>query len=456
MRTRTLIGSFSAVLLAAAAFVAWDHAGVARAEDNPNAQSNLGAPSSVNAPAAKAAPVAAATAAASADSDAIKRGLYLARAGDCIACHTAEGGKPFAGGLPLQTPFGKIVASNITPDRQTGIGTWTDAEFIRAVKEGRGKHGEFLYPAMPYTAYAKVSDQDLRDIKAYLDTVPAVNNKVDANQLPFPFNIRMLMFGWNLLFFHNAPFRNDDRQSVEWNRGAYLVEGLGHCASCHTAKNFLGGDEAALQGGSLQGWYAPEITGNPYTGLGNWSVQDIVEYLHTGGNSRSVASGPMAEAVTNSLQHLSPADLQAVAVYLKSFPGSDRTAPAALAASDSTMTLGHSLFMANCAACHRSSGQGVTGMVSSLAQSAGVQAPDPTNMLRTILIGSRGAVTQSNPTGAAMPNFSWKLTDGDIAAISTYVRNSWGNAAAPVSADDVKKARSSLGAQSALGVAQAK
>lgn len=445
MRVKTLIGSFSALALAAA-FLAWNHAGEVHAQDTPSAQSAL------NAPAAKAAPPTSAN--ADGDADSAERGLYLARAGDCIACHTAEGGKPFAGGLPLQTPFGKIVASNITPDKDTGIGTWSDAEFIRAVKEGRGKHGEHLYPAMPYTAYAKVSDQDVRDIKAYLDTVPPVHNKVEANQLPFPFNIRMLMFGWNLLFFDKTPFKNNDKQSVEWNRGAYLVQGLGHCASCHTAKNFLGGDEAALQGGSLQGWYAPEITSNPYTGLGNWSTEDIVEYLHTGGNARSVASGPMAEAVSNSLQHLSTADLHAVGVYLKSFPGSDRKAPAALDASDATMTLGHSLFMANCAACHRSSGQGVTGMVSSLADSAGVRAPDPANMLRTILIGSRGAVTQSNPSGAAMPNFSWKLTDADIAAVSTYVRNSWGNAAAPTSADDVKKVRGSLGAQSAIGVAQ--
>jgi mono/diheme cytochrome c family protein len=438
VRIKTLMGSFSAVVLAAAAFVAWDHA------DDAHAQS---APSSTATPLASS---------AGSDADAIKRGMYLARAGDCIACHTAEGGKPFAGGLPLQTPFGKIVASNITPDKDTGIGTWSDAEFIRAVKQGRGKHGEFLYPAMPYTAYAKVSDQDVRDIKAYLDTVPAVNNKVDANQLPFPFNIRMLMFGWNLLFFDNTPFKHDDTQSVEWNRGAYLVEGLGHCASCHTAKNFLGGDKALLQGGSLEGWHAPEITGNPYTGLGHWSTDEIVEYLQTGGNNRSVASGPMAEAVTNSLQYLSTADLHAIGVYLKSLPGSGQKAPAPLASTDSTMTLGHSLFMANCAACHRSSGEGVTGMVSSLADSAGVRAPDASNMLRTILIGSRGAVTQSNPTGAAMPNFSWKLTDGDIAALSTYVRNSWGNAAAPVSVDDVKKARSSLGAQSPMGVAQSK
>ncbi|MCC8392890.1 cytochrome c [Paraburkholderia sp. MMS20-SJTR3] len=386
--------------------------------------------------------------------DAVARGMYLARLGDCIACHTAEGGKPFAGGLPLQTPFGKLISSNITPDKETGIGEWTDEEFIRAVRQGRGRHGEFLYPAMPYTAYVRIKDQDIRDIKAYLDTVPAVHNPVVSNQLPFPFNIRWLIFGWNLLFFDNTPFRHDDTQSVEWNRGAYLVQGLGHCGACHTAKNFLGGDRAPLQGGLLQGWFAPEITSNTYTGLGNWTPEEIVQYLQTGGNARSVASGPMAEAVTNSLQYATTQDLHGMAVYLKSFPGSDNRPPAPLDASNPVMAAGHELFIANCIACHRSSGTGVSGMVSSLSSNSGIQAPVTTNLLRTILVGSRGAVTHSNPTGAAMPNFSWKLSDAEVAAVGTYVRNSMGNAAAAVSADDVKRARESLGAQAPLGTRQ--
>lgn len=390
-----------------------------------------------------------------ADAAAVARGEYLARAGDCIACHTAPGGKPFAGGLGLDTPFGKIVASNITPDKQTGIGDWSEAEFFRAVREGKGRHGEYLYPAMPYTAYVKISDQDLHDIKAYLDTVPAVNNKVDSNQLPFPFNIRQLMFGWNLLFFDNKPFKADSQRSVEWNRGAYLVEGLGHCASCHTPKNFLGGDGAAFQGGELQGWYAPEITGNPQVGLGNWTVADVAAYLKTGGNDRSVASGPMAEAVTNSTQYLSDADLRAMATYLKSLPGSDKAPPAPLDASDATMQLGHRIFLNNCAACHRSNGTGVTGMVSALSASAGMQQPNPANLLRTILIGSRGAATEANPTEAAMPNFSQKLSDAEVAAVATYVRNSWGNAAAAVTADQVGKVRQSLGARPTLTMSAA-
>ncbi|WP_221624936.1 cytochrome c [Burkholderia cepacia] len=390
-----------------------------------------------------------------ADAAAIARGEYLARAGDCIACHTAEGGPPFAGGLPMQTPFGTIVSSNITPDNGTGIGQWTAAEFLRAVKHGVGRHGEHLYPAMPYNAYTKVSDQDVLDIKAYLDTVTPVQHAVESNQLPFPFNIRLLMIGWNLLFFDDTPFVPDPKQSVEWNRGAYLVQGLGHCTSCHTAKNFLGGDKAWLEGGNLQNWHAPEITDNPYTGLGDWSVGDIVDYLQTGGNARSVASGPMAEAVTNSLQYLTRADLRAMAAYLKSVPGSDRVRPAPLAATDVAMVRGRSLFETNCAACHSSSGAGVPGMVSSLRASAGVQAPDPVNMLHTMLVGSRGAVTMHNPTGAAMPNFSWKLTDSEMADVATYVRNSFGNAAAPVRPDDVNKIRETLKAQMPIHMAQA-
>ena len=386
----------------------------------------------------------------------VARGLYLTRLGDCIACHTAAGGKPFAGGYALQTPFGKLVASNITPDKETGIGGWTQEEFNRAVRKGVGKHGEYLYSAMPYPAYSKVTDQDMVDMKAYLDTVAPVNNHVVSNQLPFPFNIRFMMFGWNLLFFHDAPFKNDDKQSVEWNRGAYLVDGLGHCAACHSAKNFLGGDKAALQGGELQGWWAPEITSNAYTGLGSWSVADLTAYLKTGGNVHSVASGPMAEAVTNSTQYFNDADLNAVAVYLKSFPGSDNKAGTPVASSDAAMVHGQTLFLANCAACHSSAGTGVEGMVSSLANSAGVRAPSPANLLQAVLIGSRGAVTQSNPTGAAMPNFSWKLSDGEIADIATYVRNSWGNASSTVSGGDVAKVRKNLEAQAALEMPAAK
>jgi mono/diheme cytochrome c family protein len=385
-----------------------------------------------------------------ANADPVQRGLYLARAGDCIACHTAKGGKPFAGGLELNTPFGVIVASNITPDKQYGIGNWTDEQFLRAVKEGVAPHGKLLYPAMPYNLYSRVTDKDLLDVLAYLKTVPAVNEPVEANRLPFPFNIRQMMFGWNLMFFNPTPFKPDPKQSVEWNRGAYLVDGLGHCTACHSGKNFLGGDTDYLQGYDLEGWHAPEITGNTYLGLGKWSVEDVMAYLHSGGNRFSVAAGSMGEAVTNSTQYMSDDDTKAIATYLKSLPGSGKTAPAAIDAQQSPMALGKDLYLSNCAACHKANGEGVDSMVPSLASNPGVQAPGANNVIRTILVGGRGAATVANPTSAEMPAFAWKLSDDEVAAVATYVRNDWGNAAAAVKADDVAKLRTDLKAGAQL------
>ncbi|MFT4063586.1 c-type cytochrome [Paraburkholderia sp.] len=380
----------------------------------------------------------------SAQTDAVKRGLYLARAGDCIACHTAQGGKPFAGGLGLNTPFGVIVSSNITPDPQYGIGNWTDAQFLEAVKQGVAPHHKLLYPAMPYNLYARVSDRDLLDIFAYLKTVSPVAEAPPANRLPFPFNIRAMMVGWNLLFFDPTPFRPNPSQSVEWNRGAYLVDGLGHCTACHSGKNFLGGDTDYLQGYDLENWHAPEITGNHYLGLGNWSEADIVAYLQTGGNRFSVAAGSMGEAVSNSTQYLTAGDLKAIALYLKSVPGSNRVAPQPVASTDQMMALGRDLYQSNCNACHRTNGEGVDAMVPSLANNPGLRAPGANNVIRTILVGGRGAATASNPTSAQMPAFAWKLSDADTAAIATYIRNSWGNAADAVDAKRVGALRSSL------------
>jgi mono/diheme cytochrome c family protein len=389
---------------------------------------------------------------ASAATDPVKRGMYLARAGDCIACHTAQGGKPFAGGLGLNTPFGVIVSSNITPDPQYGIGNWTDAQFLDAVKNGVAPHGKLLYPAMPYNLYARVTDRDLLDILAYLKTVPAVAEAPPDNQLPFPFNIRLMMFGWNLLFFNPTPFHPNPAQSVEWNRGAYLVDGLGHCTACHSGKNALGGDTDYLQGYDLEGWHAPEITGNRYVGIGTWSDDDFVAYLKTGGNRVSVAAGSMGEAVSNSTQYLSAADLKSIALYLKSLPGSGASAPQPLAATDPAMKLGSELYRTNCIACHKSNGDGVDAMVPSLANNPGVRAAGANNVLRTILVGGRGAATASNPTSAQMPAFAWKLSDADIAAIATFIRNSWGNSAAAVEATQVGSLRSSLKAQSFAGM----
>lgn len=375
---------------------------------------------------------------------AIERGRYVAIAGDCAACHTApNGGKPFAGGYALETPFGKLLASNITSDKRTGIGAWSEAEFTRAVREGKGKHGENLYPAMPYNAYVKVSDADMHDLWAYMQTVPAVDNKVVSNQLPFPFNIRLMMMGWNLLFFDKTPFTPVATAGEQINRGAYLVQGLGHCAACHTAKNFLGGDKhgAFLQGGDLAGWHAPEITGNRYVGIGGWTTDQIVQYLKTGSNNVAVASGPMAEAVTNSTQHMTDQDLLAIAVYLKSLPGSDQTRPQPLTAMQQTMKQGANVYSANCAACHNSDGKGINQLAASLAGNPGVQAGNAQSLMTTVLEGGRGAVTLDNPTSGAMPSFAWKLSDQQIASTLTYIRNTWGNSAPAVTASQVADVR---------------
>jgi mono/diheme cytochrome c family protein len=382
---------------------------------------------------------------------AIERGRYIAVASDCIACHTApKSRQPFGGGYALETPFGNIIASNITPDKEAGIGAWSEAEFTRAVRLGKGKHGQNLYPAMPYTAYVKLTDADMHDLWAYMQTVTPVAKKAPETALPFPFNIRLLMSGWNMLFFDNAPFKPDTSKSAMWNRGSYLVNGAGHCAACHTGKNFLGGDkgDAFLQGGVLAGWYAPEITGNSYVGIGGWSQQELVQYLKIGSNSHASAAGPMAEAVTNSTQHMTDPDLQAIAVYLQSVKGSTLAKPAALVATEPAMVRGKHVYEANCAACHDFSGKGVSTMVSSLAGGPAVQAPHTESLVRTVLVGDRGAVTRGNPTGAAMPAFAWKLDDADVAAALTYARNSWGNAAPAVTADTVKHTRAELKAPS--------
>ncbi|WP_178103008.1 c-type cytochrome [Pseudomonas sp. MF4836] len=259
-------------------------------------------------------------------------------------------------------------ASNITSDKNAGIGAWSEQEFNRAVREGKGRHGENLYPAMPYNVFVKVSDQDMHDLWAYMQTVPAADNEVGSNQLPFPFNIRLMM-GWNLRYFDNTPFKPVAGASEQINRGDYLVQGLGHCAACHTSKNFLGGDkgDAFLQGGELAGWHVPEITGNPYVGVGGWSDALLVQYLKTGSNYVAVASCPMAEAVTNSTQHMRDEDLYAIAAYLKELPGSATRSPAMPKANTSLMQQGANVYSTSCSACHNSDGKGINQLASSLA-----------------------------------------------------------------------------------------
>jgi mono/diheme cytochrome c family protein len=372
----------------------------------------------------------------------IERGRYLTLVGDCAACHTVPGsGRDLAGGRPLETPFGTLVAPNITPDPETGIGAWTDDEFVNALTTGTGRNGTRLYPAMPYTYMTRTTREDALAIRAYLRTVTPVRNEVSVNQLPFPFNIRSSLAVWDAMFFTPGPFQPVADKSAEWNRGAYLSEGLAHCGMCHTPKNFLGGDKASekLQGYALQGWFAPDITNDQRRGLGGWSVDDIVEYLKTGHNRASAATGLMSETVSNSTSHMTDADLKAIAVYFKDQPGRAQATPPTVDAA--VMKKGERIYADECSGCHTPNGKGTHGLFPSMNGSPAVQQADPTSLMRVVLRGARSVATDAAPTGPAMPAFAWLLTDEEVAAVLTYVRNAWGNAAPPVAARDVTKAR---------------
>jgi mono/diheme cytochrome c family protein len=385
----------------------------------------------------------------------IERGRYLAVLGDCVACHTSPGGKPFAGGVALETPFGALVGPNITPDLATGIGAWFEADFWRTMHEGIGKNWVRLYPAMPYPAYTKVTREDASAIWAYLRTLEPVRNEIQANQLMFPFNVRRPATSvWNLINFQPGVFQPDPAKSEVWNRGAYLVEGLGHCGTCHTQKNITGGDRGgeALQGALLQDWYAPDVTSDLRTGIGSWSTEEIVRYLKTGANSFDIASGPMAEAVEHSTSHMTDADLVAIATYLKDSAGKkDQAQVTALAANDPRMVAGKAIYNDRCGACHISSGAGIPTLFPRLAKAPLVQSDDPTSLIRVVLVGSRAGATAAAPTSPAMPSFAWNLDDQQVADVLTYIRNAWGNAAQPVQSGDVGKLRDRLQRQAAGG-----
>lgn len=378
----------------------------------------------------------------------VEKGRYLSVLGDCAGCHSPKGGLPFAGGVALDTPFGKLVAPNITPDRDTGIGNMSDDDFAAALQEGRGHDGKRLYPAMPYPAYTKMSRDDVLALRSYFRTLQPVNNAVDSNQLPFPFNIRLAMAFWNWLNFTPGRFQPNPQKSVEWNRGAYLVEGPAHCGTCHTPKTALGGDKTsvALTGATLQGWFAPDITANNHKGIGSWSKDDLVTYLKTGANVHTLASGPMAEAVMNSTSQMTDADLNAIAAYLKDTAPSAGAKPQPVTANDKMMVAGAAIYKDSCAACHKDNGSGETHLFPKLAGSAIVQSDDPTTLAHIVLTGARAVGTAGAPTAPAMPSFDWRLNDAQVAAVLTYIRNSWGNAAPAVAPSAVKSQRESSNA----------
>jgi len=369
----------------------------------------------------------------------VERGRYLATAADCAACHTKPGGAPFAGGVAIQTPFGTLIGPNITPDPDAGIGAWSDDEFVAALHDGIGRGGVRLYPAMPYPAYTKMTRQDALAIRAYLRTIQPSSNQVDANQLPFPFDIRFDMAVWNALNFKPGRLEPDPSQSAEWNRGRYLVDALGHCGTCHTPKTWLGADKnsAYLQGATLQGWFAPNITADERKGIGRWTIDELVNYLKTGANRDAIASAGMGEEVVHSSSHMTDADLKAIATYLVSLKPAVADNLQPVAAADPRMVAGQAIYKDNCSGCHTDAGTGIPRLFPRLAGSHAVQSDDPTTLIRTVMFGSQGAATAAAPTGPAMPSFAWRLNDAQVAAVLTYIRNSWSNAASAVSAGQV-------------------
>ena len=369
----------------------------------------------------------------------VEHGRALATAGDCIACHTPAGGQPFAGGRDLATPFGVIRTPNLTPDVASGIGSWSADDFYRALHEGRRPDGSHLYPAFPYPSYTKLTRADSDAIFAFMRRLPPKANTVDRDTLPFPFDIRRTMIGWNLLFFQEGEFKADPAHSAEYNQGAYLTEALGHCGACHTPRNGLGASKAShsLEGGVVQGWTAPNITNVDRVGLGRWSLEDITEYLRTGHNAQAAAGGPMAEVVSYSTAAMTDGERHAIAVYLKERGGVADVAPAPISSGDARMRAGAAIYVDTCMACHQRDGSGVDRLFPRLAGSAAVQQDDPTSLVRVVIQGSKSVATYPAPTAPAMPSLGWRLSDDEVANVLTYIRNNWGNRAPAVTAADV-------------------
>jgi mono/diheme cytochrome c family protein len=385
----------------------------------------------------------------SASAELVARGAYLARAGDCMACHTARGGASYAGGRAILTPFGAIHSPNITPDDETGIGRWSADDFWRALHNGKGKDGKLLYPAFPYPDYTRVTRADADAMFAYLRSLAPVRQENRSPELRFPFNYRPLLIAWRALYFRPGMYRPQPTQNAEWNRGAYLVQGLGHCDACHTPRNLLGATEST---GNLSGalipmlnWYASSLTGGAEAGLGKWNVQDVTDLLKTGVSARGAVAGPMAEVVRQSLQHLSQQDVRAMAVYLKSLPQSETAAdaePAPLNGEDrQILALGAALYDKHCAECHQASGQGAAPAYPPLAGNRAVVLQSAVNPIRAVLHGGYPPSTAGNPRPYGMPPFANVLTDQEVAAVLSYIRNEWGNQASMVQPGQVNRYR---------------
>ena len=378
----------------------------------------------------------------------VARGAYLAKAGDCMACHTTRGGVAYAGGRALHTPFGKVLSPNITSDRETGIGSWTADDFWRAIHNGKSRDGRMLYPAFPYTSYTRVRREDSDALYAYFQSVPAHRQANAPHELRFPYNQQIALAAWRALYFKPGVYQPLTEKSMEWNRGAYLVQGLGHCSACHSSRTTLGGSNDGLSGGLIPvlGWYAPSLTSDAEAGLGDWDTAHIVALLQTGVSPRATVFGPMAEVVRQSLQHLETSDVHAMAVYLKTLPGAaprEKAAPRdASPAAQAQLALGAKLYEAHCASCHQADGKGVPPGYPPLAGNRALTTDSAVNAIRLVLNGGFAPGTTGNPRPYGMPPFGPVMDDAEVAAVVTYLRASWGNDAPAVSALEVNKYRS--------------
>jgi len=390
----------------------------------------------------------------------IQQGEYLARAGDCVACHTAKGGKPFAGGLAMETPIGLIYSTNITPDK-SGIGDYSFEDFDKAVRHGIAKNGSTLYPAMPYPSYARVNQADMQALYAYfMNGVKPVAQENQAVDIPWPMSMRWPLAMWRWMF---APAVEDftpvAQQDPVVSRGAYLVEGLGHCGACHTPraltmqeKALSATDGSTFLAGSapLESWIAKNLRGDHKDGLGSWNEAQLVQFLKTGRSDRSAVFGGMSDVIVHSMQYMSEADLTAIARYLKSLPAVDSAdkphqydpavADALWNGDDSKR--GAAVYIDNCAACHRTDGNGYTRVFPALAGNPVLQSEDPTSLIHIVLKGATLPATHTAPSTFTMPAFDWRLSDQEVADVVNFIRTSWGNQAGEVKATDVKGLRS--------------
>lgn len=389
----------------------------------------------------------------------IEKGAYVARLGDCVACHSTPDSKPFVGGLEMGTPLGSIFATNITPDKETGIGNYTLADFDRAVRQGVARDGHRLYPAMPYPSYSKLGDDDIRALYAYfMNRVKPVNHPNKASEIEWPENMRWPLALWNAVFTEPGSYQTKTSKDDLWNRGAYLVQGPGHCGSCHTPRGMAMNEKALdesspqyLSGALLDGWYAPSLRNDPNTGLGRWSEDDVYQFLKNGRNQHAVVFGSMVEAFNNSTQFMTDNDLKAIAHYLKSLPGNpekdgtpwkyNAATVSQLSPSNRTGVPAAQTFAAKCSFCHGTDGRGKNQWIPPLAGAASSLTKESASAINVVLNGSGRLAANGIPDAYRMPPYRQQLSDKEIADVIGFVRSSWGNNGGKVTPEEVKKMR---------------